>query len=116
MAKIRVYELAKNLGLGTKELMKELQALGTEVKSHMSGLDEETANLVLETLKEKKEEKKKLSVNEGITVAKLAEKMGIKPNELIKKLMKQNIFASLNQSLNKNAIQINDNNKWIPIN
>ncbi len=106
MAKVRVYELAKNLGLGTKELMKELQALGTEVKSHMSGVDEETANLLMETLKEKKKEKKKLSVNEGITVAKLAEKMGTKPNELIKKLMKQNIFASLNQSLNKNAIQI----------
>ena len=106
MTKVRVYELAKNLGLETKELMKELQALAIEVKSHMSSLDEETANLVLETLKKKKEEKKKLSVSDGITVAELAKKIDVKPNELIKTLMKQNIFASLNQRLHKNAIEI----------
>ncbi len=106
MTKVRVYELAKNLGLETKELMKELQALSIEVKSHMSSLDEETANLVLESLKEKKEEKKKLSVSDGISVAELAKKIDVKPNELIKTLMKQNIFASLNQRLHKNAIEI----------
>ena len=106
MTKVRVYELAKNLGLETKELMKELQALAIEVKSHMSSLDEETANLVLETLKKKKEEKKKLSVSDGISVAELAKKLDVKPNELIKALMKHNIFASLNQRLHKNAIEI----------
>lgn len=106
MKKVRVYELARELGLEAKELLKKLHELGIEVKSHMSSLDEETANLALETLKEKKEEKKKLSVSDGISVGELAEKIGVKPNELIKKLMKQNIFASLNERLNKNTIEL----------
>jgi translation initiation factor IF-2 len=110
MKKVRVYELARELGLEAKELLKKLHELGVEAKSHMSGLDEETANLEIESLKEKKEEKKeekkKLSVNEGISVGELAEKMGVKPNELIKKLMKKNIFASLNERLNKKALEL----------
>ena len=43
MAKIRVYELAKKLGLENKELVVQLQDLGIDVKSHMGVL--ETADL-----------------------------------------------------------------------
>ena len=39
--KIRVYELAKMLGKSNKELMKVLQDLGVEVKTHMSLLRSE---------------------------------------------------------------------------
>lgn len=110
MAKVRVYELAKNMGLESKELLKQLHELGVEVRSHMSALDEETAKLVLETVKEEKkeekEERKKLEVREGITVGELAGEIGVKPNELIKKLMQCNIFASLNEKLKRSTIEI----------
>ena len=92
MAKVRVYELAKNMGLGSKELLKQLHELGIEVRSHMSVLDEETAKLVLGTVKGEKGERKKLRLREGITVGKLAGEIGVKPNELIKKLMQQSFL------------------------
>ncbi len=40
MAKIRVYELAKKMGIPSNQLLEELKALGVEVKSNFSTLDE----------------------------------------------------------------------------
>jgi len=40
MSKIRVYELAQKLGIDNKELMSRLQALGVDVKSHASAIDD----------------------------------------------------------------------------
>jgi len=49
MAKKRVYELAKELGMQNKELVDWLQARGyDEVKSHSSSLDEDVAQSVME--------------------------------------------------------------------
>ena len=48
MAGMRVYELARDLGISSKSLMEELRNQGIEVKSHMSTMDEETAGLVLD--------------------------------------------------------------------
>ncbi len=107
-AKLRVYELAKELGLGSKELILELEKLGVEVRSHMSSIDEDTAKLARDSLKADKEEKKeqeKIRVTEGLTIGQLSEKIGVKPNELIKKLMQQNIFASLNEKLQRSALE-----------
>ncbi len=47
MAKIRIYELAKKLGLENKKFVDELGKEGIEVKSHMSTVDEETAELIM---------------------------------------------------------------------
>ena len=57
MSKMRVHELAKELGMDNKELMDILEKKNIEVKSHMSSLEE---NLVEEIKKEagKKEQKK----------------------------------------------------------
>ncbi|MBT0653945.1 translation initiation factor IF-2 [Geomobilimonas luticola] len=44
MTKIRVHELAQQLGIDNKELMAKLQAMGIEVKSHMSVIEEADAN------------------------------------------------------------------------
>jgi len=46
MAKIRVYELAKELGFDNKAFVEELHREGIQVKSYMSTVDEETADLV----------------------------------------------------------------------
>jgi translation initiation factor IF-2 len=48
---VRVYELARTLGLSSKVLMHELKKQGIELKSHMSSIDDETAELVAELLK-----------------------------------------------------------------
>ncbi len=47
MSKIRVYELAHKMGIDNKELMAKLHAIGIEVKSHTSVVDEADANKLL---------------------------------------------------------------------
>ncbi len=46
MAKVRVYELARELGQESKDVLERAQSLGIEVKTASSGLDEEAAVLV----------------------------------------------------------------------
>lgn len=46
MSKIRVYEIAKELGISSKELMEKLVELDIEVNSHMSSLKKEDAELI----------------------------------------------------------------------
>lgn len=48
MAGVRVYELARDLGISSKHLVEELRGQGVEIKSHMSTIDEETAGLVVD--------------------------------------------------------------------
>ncbi|HKY33423.1 MAG TPA: translation initiation factor IF-2 N-terminal domain-containing protein, partial [Candidatus Polarisedimenticolia bacterium] len=42
MAKIRIHELAKRVGLPTKEVVERLRAQGVEVRSNLSSVDEES--------------------------------------------------------------------------
>jgi translation initiation factor IF-2 len=48
MSNIRVYELARDIGISSKNLVEELRSQGIDIKSHMSTLDEETAELILD--------------------------------------------------------------------
>ncbi|MDR5658220.1 translation initiation factor IF-2 [Serpentinicella sp. ANB-PHB4] len=52
MSKIRVYQLAKTLGLSNKELIEKLSDLSIDVSNHMSTVDEESAELLQQYLKE----------------------------------------------------------------
>jgi translation initiation factor IF-2 len=51
MAKIRVHELAKELGITSKDMVLTLQNLGLNVKNHMSTMEESQANWVRNRLK-----------------------------------------------------------------
>lgn len=53
MAKIRIYELAKQLNISSKELIEKIEGLNMEVSSHMSSIDDEEALLLMELLSEK---------------------------------------------------------------
>ena len=54
MAKVRVYELAKELGISSKELITILfEEFNVEVKNHMSVIDDEDAELIKELFIEK---------------------------------------------------------------
>ena len=55
MAKVRVYEIAREVGLESKALVDRLQELGFEVKSHASALEEFEANDIIERLKAEKQ-------------------------------------------------------------
>ena len=46
MSKIRVHELAKNLGKQNKEILNALSEKGISVKSHMSSLEDEHVNMM----------------------------------------------------------------------
>lgn len=59
MSKIRIYELAKQLGVANKELMEKMGSIGIEAKSHMAMLTEEDAAKVTALYQPKKEEPKK---------------------------------------------------------
>src|SRR5262245_41383692 len=48
---VRVYELARMLGRSNKDLIYELKKQGIDLKSHMSSIDDETAELVNELFK-----------------------------------------------------------------
>ncbi|MGD9167243.1 MAG: translation initiation factor IF-2 N-terminal domain-containing protein, partial [Syntrophobacterales bacterium] len=50
MAKLRVYELAKELDIPNTDLLERIDSLGIQVKGHMSSLDEEQAQLVRDTV------------------------------------------------------------------
>lgn len=60
MSKTRVYQLAKEIGVSSKELILKLKEFDLEVVNHMSTLEDEDANLILEYYlsEEKKEESK----------------------------------------------------------
>ena len=47
MSKIRVYEVAKQLNISSKEIMDKLKEYGFEVHSHMSTLEDEEARLII---------------------------------------------------------------------
>jgi translation initiation factor IF-2 len=46
MAKIRVFELARDLNMTTKELMVKLEEMEVEVSSHMSSLEDDAVSRV----------------------------------------------------------------------
>ncbi len=56
MEKIRVYELAKKIGLSSKELVAILKDLEIpNIKNHMSSIDDETAEMVIDLLTKKEQ-------------------------------------------------------------
>lgn len=62
MSKVRVYELAKELGISSKELISILlDELSIEVKNHMSVIEDEDAALIKELFEEKEREAKSVS-------------------------------------------------------
>lgn len=56
MSKIRIYELAKELNMSSKELIEKIKELDIDVNSHMSTLENEEANLIKELFGGNKED------------------------------------------------------------
>lgn len=123
LIKIRVYELAKELKITSKELIEKIKELGLDVNSHMSTLESEEAKMIKELIEgenkevknmkkndknknkitEEKEnedvEEKIIEIGDTIIVKDFAEKMEVNPTEVITKLIGLGVMASLNQSI-----------------
>lgn len=54
MSKIRIYELAKKVGVGNKDVIAELSKLGIEGKTHASAIDDDIAEKIEAAIKGKK--------------------------------------------------------------
>ena len=158
--KVRVYELAKQYGVSSKEFVEELHGYGIPIKNHMSTLDSETvqsietkrnaakpspieppeAKVEPPSTKKKTKKAKKVAavsaideaqvvktkaeipkedaaiseektvttvprIQEGVTVGLLASELGFKGTEMIMRLMKLGIMASINQRLDYETLQ-----------
>ncbi len=112
---MRVYELAKKLNLDSKKLLSLLKEYNINVKSHMSNLDPETAEILYHELEERLrkeaelqrqkflESLKRIEIEFPITVRDLAAKLGTKPSELLKKLLQKGKILNLNQNVDKDT-------------
>ena len=129
---MRVYEIARELELSSKEALALLRELGIEVKSHSSSIDDEQADRLRaraageappepeegtaeeapaggekeEAATPEPEAQPILTVKFPITVKQMCELTGVKPNILIKKLLDNGIFASLNQFLDEETATV----------
>jgi translation initiation factor IF-2 len=73
MPNVRVYELAKDIGVPSKSLIDELKNQGIDIKSHMSTLDEETAELILDLYREAEAPESMVSSESSATTAAVPE-------------------------------------------
>lgn len=126
MGKIKIHEIAKKLGLTSKEVLNAANQLKLDVKSHMSGVEEEDAKKI-EGLLSKKEVKKEKKKKEKEKEVKKEEKTPViirreviiaqeepeKKKEVIKKEEKKNNVGFVERKQNKdyNIVYRNKPNK-----
>ncbi|MZQ75167.1 MAG: translation initiation factor IF-2 [Peptoclostridium sp.] len=123
MSRTRVYKLAQELGISSKELIERLEELDIKVANHMSTIEEDEAELIMELLgdeskstsaktagegesaKEQNESEeehidlKKLTFKGVLSVAELAKLLGKTPAEIITVLFKRGIMATINNEV-----------------
>jgi translation initiation factor IF-2 len=106
LAKIRIYELAKELNISSKELINILlDEFGIKVKNHMSAIDEEDAELIKELFDEnsKKEEKSDL----------VEEYEKIENENVVKNVKKKKIKKGTNSKTKQEEDEVEDNEEEI---
>ena len=127
MTKIRVYKLAKELNMASRDLIARMKELDVDVNSHMSTLDKGEAETIKQIIDEDQEagvddgnedtevrhietrekdivknsngnaENKPLKIEDTIIVSDLAEKMAVSPTEVITTLIGLGVMANQNQ-------------------
>lgn len=119
MTKVRVYELAKQLEISSKELMDKMEELDIAVNSHMSSIKSEEAELIKELIEEEsketiaeveelqleKEDMEEegdeliIEIDENIIIKDLADILNVGVSEVILKLMDIGVMANQNQAI-----------------
>lgn len=100
LSKMRVSELAKELGLTSTKLVATLKDLGVEVAGPASALDDATAELVRELLAaDSVAGGAAVEIPEQIIVRDFADQLGQEPSEIQKLLIETGVFAPLTQAI-----------------
>ena len=101
LTKIRVYELAKESKMTSKELIEKMKELGLNVSSHMSTIEGEEAEMIRELIKEEREGKSKLKES-----SKVKDK---KPKKMRKKERKEEkMDKDMKKEEKENIIEMED--------
>ena len=126
MSKIRVYELAKMLDVPNKELMEILQALDVDVKTHMSSIDSDVAQILEETVRERRKKEAKeaeeakvekpvepshetfqpetVEIPAGITIREVAERLSLGTAEVVKHLVTTGLMVPATARIDEAAL------------
>lgn len=102
MSEIKVFELAKDLGVTTTDLIAVLKDLDVPVTGGSSVLDASTADTVREMISQDRgivAQAKTLELAQTLTVRELAEAMNMPPADIQKRLVEMGILASVNQAI-----------------
>ncbi len=109
MGEIKVYELAKDLGITSSDLIAVLRELGVTVTGGSGNLDASTAATVREMLAQDEgliQQAKTIEVPHSLAVRELAELMGVQPADVQKRLVEMGILASVNQQIGADVISV----------
>lgn len=110
MSKIRVYELAKELNVPSKELISLLaQEFNIIVKNHMSVLEQGDADLIKEFYAEKNNQSDEVAIPEDNSLVKEFENAAEKSTK-VKKSPKNKTNSKAGESINNNIENTTDNN------
>ena len=136
MAKIRVYELAKELGLESRDVLERAHALGVEVKTASSSLEDEAADLIRLAHEEEKApeeaetepqaespepedavdepapladdsvEVRVVEVPSNVTPTGLAERVGVETGDVVKALLQMGELVPANSPIPTEALDL----------
>ena len=115
MSKIRVYELAKMLDKTNNELVDLLKELGVEVKTHMSSIEADVAQLVEDAVRGARpapaasapaSERRVLSYSDGASVGDLAKLLGQAPGAVVKVLIESGLMIPASAPADPKILEI----------
>jgi translation initiation factor IF-2 len=111
--KMRVYELAEDLKIPTKELILFLNKEGIKVKNHMSTLDKDSIELIKEVITMDKKKKgtenkpplKVLEINKLPNLKELSSQLKISLSEILQKIIQFGTISSIDKEIPVNILQ-----------
>jgi translation initiation factor IF-2 len=108
-AKLRVYEIAKSLGMKSQKLIEIMEELGIHSKGTLSIIDIETAQMVEDYVKELRkkhdeEESKFARLSGNITIKTFSERFGIPFEEIRERIMKLGLPYKPERKLSKDEV------------
>ncbi len=102
---LRVYELAKELNVSTKELISFLKERGIDIKTHTSKLEPKAIEIIRGKFIPKSTQEV-LEISLPITIRELSVKMKVSVNTLMKRLLeKGKAIGHLNQTLEEDLVR-----------
>lgn len=104
MGKIKIYDIAKKLNLTSKEVLEVAKKLNINVKSHLSGIEEEEAKRIEDDINKKENKKQEKEIVKK-------EKMGTKKEEKAPVIIRREVIISQEVEQTKKKEPVKKENK-----